>query len=138
MRGVFSVGAEAYLPSLRGLATTTSERPPSEEEEVRAALPDASSGNVAFAGEGRDAAADYERYLLGTAVDYVEELGYWDRKRIHNLKYFTWIEQQGKELEDLNAQWYDRHFWNGIHTQVDEIDALIEAFNERTGLLEQL
>jgi cysteine synthase len=85
-----------------------------------------------------DAAADYERYLLGTAVDYVEELGYWDRKRIHNLKYFTWIEQQGKELEELNAQWYDRHYWNGIHGQVDEIDALIEAFNERTGLLEEL
>ncbi|MGD8967378.1 MAG: pyridoxal-phosphate dependent enzyme [Anaerolineae bacterium] len=85
-----------------------------------------------------DAAGDYERYLLGTAVDYVEELGYWDRKRIHNLKYFTWIEQQGKELEELNAQWYDRHYWNGIHGQVDEIDALIEAFNERTGLLEEL
>jgi hypothetical protein len=85
-----------------------------------------------------DAAADYERYLLGTAVDYVEELRYWDRKRIHNLKYFTWIEQQGKELDELNAQWYDRDYWTGIHGQVGEIDALIEAFNERTGLLEQL
>ncbi|MGD8998219.1 MAG: pyridoxal-phosphate dependent enzyme [Anaerolineae bacterium] len=85
-----------------------------------------------------DAAADYERYLLGTAVDYVEELGYWDRKRIHNLKYFTWIEQQGKQLAELDAQWYDRHYWNGIHGQVDEIDGLIEAFNERTGLLKGL
>jgi cysteine synthase len=85
-----------------------------------------------------DAAADYERYLLGTTVDYVEELGYWDRKRIHNLKYFTWIEQQGKELEELNAQWYDRDYWNTIHSQVEEFDALIEAFNERTGLLDQL
>jgi cysteine synthase len=85
-----------------------------------------------------DAAADYKRYLLGTAVDYVEELRYWDRKRIHNLKYFTWIEQQGKELEELNAQWYHRGYWSDIHDQVEEIDALIEAFNERTGLLEQL
>ncbi|MGD2145586.1 MAG: pyridoxal-phosphate dependent enzyme [Anaerolineae bacterium] len=83
----------------------------------------------------RDAAADYARYLLGTTVDYVEELRYWDRKRIHNLKYFTWIEQQGKDLEELNAQWYDRDYWKGIHGQVEEIDALIEAFNERTGLL---
>jgi cysteine synthase len=85
-----------------------------------------------------DAAADYERYLLGTTVDYVEELGYWDRRRIHNLKYFTWIEQQGKDVENLNAQWYDRHYWDSIHNQVDEIDALIEAFNEKTGLLQEL
>jgi cysteine synthase len=85
-----------------------------------------------------DAAADHHRYLLGTTVDYVEELRHWDRKRIHNLKYFTWVEQQGKQLEDLNAQWYDRDFWDGVHSQVDEIDALIEEFNQRTGLLEQL
>jgi cysteine synthase len=84
-----------------------------------------------------DAAADYERYLLGTTVDYVEELGYWDRKRIHNLKYFTWIEQQAKELEELNAEWYDRDYWDNIHAQVEEIDALIRAFNERTGLLNE-
>ena len=86
----------------------------------------------------RDAAADYARYLLGTTVDYVEELRYWDRRRIHNLKYFTWIEQQGKHLEELNAQWYDRDYWKGVHGQVEEIDALIEAFNERTGLLSAL
>jgi len=86
----------------------------------------------------RDAAADYARYLLGTTVDYVEELRYWDRRRIHNLKYFTWIEQQGKDLEELKAQWYDRDYWKGVHGQVEEIDALIEAFNERTGLLSAL
>jgi hypothetical protein len=85
-----------------------------------------------------DAAGDYERYLLGCTVDYVEELRYWDRKRIHNLKYFTWIEQQGKELDELNAQWYDRHYWEGIHSQVGDVDSLIEAFNERTGLLVEL
>jgi hypothetical protein len=85
-----------------------------------------------------DAAVDYERYLLGTGIDYVEELRYWDEKRIHNLKYFTWIEQQGKELEDLNAQWYDGDYWDDIHGQVDEIDALIKTFNERTGLLDDL
>jgi len=82
-----------------------------------------------------DAAVDYERYLLGTGIDYVEELGYWDAKRIHNLKYFTWIEQQGKELEELNAQWYDRCYWHDIHAQVSDIDTLIKAFNDRTGLL---
>jgi cysteine synthase len=83
-----------------------------------------------------DAAADQERYLLGTGIDYVEELGYWDAKRIHNLKYFTWIEQQGRDLDELNAQWYDRDHWDEIHDSVEEIDARIEAFNDRVGLLE--
>ena len=82
-----------------------------------------------------DAAADYHRYLLGCTPDYVEELGYWDRKRVHNLKYFTWIEQQGKELEELNAQWYDHDYWDDIHGQVEEIDERIRQFNERTGLV---
>jgi cysteine synthase A len=81
-----------------------------------------------------DAAADYHRYLLGCTVDYVEELGYWDRKRIHNLKYYTWVEQQGKTYEEIQAQWYDDGYWSGIHGQVAEIDELIGQFNEMTGL----
>jgi len=82
-----------------------------------------------------DAAADYHRYLLGSTVDYVEELGYWDRKRIHNLKYYTWVEQQGKTYREIQAQWYDSSYWSSVHAQVDEIDALIVQFNEMTGLL---
>jgi cysteine synthase len=85
-----------------------------------------------------DAAADYHRYLLGCTLDYVEELGYWDRKRIHNLKYFTWVEQQGKTYEEIQAQWYEPNYWSDIHRQVEEIDALIEQFNGMTGLLKDL
>jgi len=85
-----------------------------------------------------DAAADYHRYLKGCAVDYVEELGYWDRKRIHNLKYFTWVEQQGKTYEEIQAQWYDPDYWASTHRQVEEIDALIDQFNEMTGLIDDL
>lgn len=84
-----------------------------------------------------DAAADYARWLKGCTVDYVEELGYWDRKRIHNLKYYTWVEQQGKSYQEIQAQWYDPTYWSSIHAQVDEIDALITRFNEMTGLLEE-
>ena len=82
-----------------------------------------------------DAAADYHRHLLGCTVDYVEELGYWDRRRIHNLKYFTWVEQQGKTYEEIQAQWYDREYWTGPQGQIQEIDGLIEEFNSRAGLL---
>jgi hypothetical protein len=84
-----------------------------------------------------DAAADYHRYLLGCTTDYVEELGYWDRHRIHNLKYFTWVEQQGKTYEEIMAQWYQPDYWGNIHAQTEEIDALITEFNEKTGLDER-
>jgi cysteine synthase len=78
-----------------------------------------------------DAAAAYARYLMGTAIDHVHELSYLDRKRIHNLKYYTWVEQQGKSYEEIQAQWYDHDYWTGIQALADPIDELIEAFNER-------
>ncbi|RME46442.1 MAG: pyridoxal-phosphate dependent enzyme [Chloroflexi bacterium] len=82
-----------------------------------------------------DAAAVFARYLHGADIEHVFELSYWDRRRIHNLKYFTWVEQQGKTAEELQAQWYDDDYWAGIPARVDEIDALIEEFNRRAGLL---
>ncbi|MFC2037490.1 pyridoxal-phosphate dependent enzyme [Chloroflexota bacterium] len=85
-----------------------------------------------------DAAADYHRYLLGCTMDYVEELGYWDRRRVHNLKYYTWVEQQGKTYEEIQDQWYQPDYWTSIHSQIDEIDELIVQFNEMTGLTKKL
>jgi cysteine synthase len=82
-----------------------------------------------------DAARIHARFLQGIDTDHLDELRYIDRKRIHNLKYFTWVEQQGKTYEEIMDQWYDRAYWHRIHQQVPEIDALIEAFNERVGLL---
>jgi cysteine synthase len=81
-----------------------------------------------------DAAAAFHRYLLGAGLDHVQELGYWDRKRIHNLKYYTWVEQQGKTYAEIQAQWYDPDYWTSIQTMADPIDELIDAFNERVGL----
>jgi cysteine synthase len=85
-----------------------------------------------------DAAADYSACLLGQTTDHMRELGYQDRKAIHNLKYFTWVEQQGKEVEDLNALWYDRELWPKLFNQIKVWDELINEFNERTGLLKEL
>ena len=77
------------------------------------------------------AAVDYARHLGGMKTDSMLELGYYDRKRIHNLKYYTWVEQQGRTAEELNAQWYDYDgTWGAVHKQAGEIDALITAFNE--------
>lgn len=83
-----------------------------------------------------DAVIDFHRNLQALTTDYMQELTYQDRKRIHNLKYFTWIEQQEKDLEELDAQWYDyENYWGGIHKQTGKIDKLIKDFNKRTGLL---
>jgi cysteine synthase len=81
-----------------------------------------------------DAAIAFERYLLGTTTDHVQELGYWERKRVHQLKYFTWVEQQGKAMEELDGQWQDPLVWTGVQTMADPIDELIEAFNYDVGL----
>jgi hypothetical protein len=82
------------------------------------------------------AMADHERYMLASGTDHLEELTYAGRKRIHNLKYFTWVEQQGRTVEDLNNQWYDYdNYWNGMHKQVAQVDELINSFNQKTGLL---
>lgn len=85
------------------------------------------------------AAVDFNRHLLALKTDSMEELTYPSRKRIHNLKYYTWVEQQGKEMADLNALWYDvEGTWDAVHKQADEIDGLISEFNEKTGLLKNL
>ena len=84
------------------------------------------------------AAADYAEHLHGIRPDTMQELTYADRKRVHNLKYYTWVEQQGKTYDEINKQWYDEHYWTDMHAQADQIDELINEFNEETGLLKNL
>ena len=76
------------------------------------------------------AAADFNARLLGQRTDSMLELSYPLRKRVHNLKYYTWVEQQGKTAEELNALWYQEETtWGAVHRQAPEIDRLIEEFN---------
>jgi cysteine synthase len=81
-----------------------------------------------------DAAADFARYLQGQSTDNLLELRYPDRRRIHNLKYFTWVEQQGKTYAEIQAMWQEPDYWTDVQKQVPEIDALIEEFNAEVGL----
>jgi cysteine synthase len=82
-----------------------------------------------------DAAEHCARYLLGQSTDNLLELSYTDQRRVHNLKYFTWVEQQGKEYKEIMDMWYERDYWKGVQGQVGEIDALINEFNDRVGLI---
>jgi cysteine synthase len=76
--------------------------------------------------------------LRQTATDLMEELTYQGRKRIHNLKYYTWVEQQGKTFQEIQAQWYDPAYWPSIPAIGPELDRRIDEFNRRTGLLATL
>jgi cysteine synthase len=75
----------------------------------------------------------FGRYLEAIGTDHMRELNYQDRKALHNFKYFTWVEQQERSVDDLRAMW-DPDFWTETFAQVDEWDKLIEAFNARVGL----
>jgi hypothetical protein len=65
----------------------------------------------------------------------MEELTFYGKKRIHNLKYFTWVEQQGRTYEEILAQWNDPDYWLEVQQQVPHIDALINEFNTKVGLI---
>lgn len=80
------------------------------------------------------AIVDLERHLRGAAMDNMRELDYYQRKALHNLKYYTWVEQQGKTVGELDQLW-STSFWDETFSQVGELDRLIDAFNERTGVL---
>lgn len=77
-----------------------------------------------------DAVRAFHASCLGANTSHMLELNYNDRKRIHNLKYFTWIEQQKKDLSELNAQWYDNEYWTSVQQLTPRIDALIVEFNK--------
>jgi cysteine synthase A len=76
-----------------------------------------------------EAARVHSGALLHQSIANALELGYYDRLRIHNLKYYTWVEQQGKTYAEIQAQWYDRDYWKQIPAMADKIDKLITAFN---------
>jgi cysteine synthase len=83
-------------------------------------------------------AIDAARTLTGSlerqATDNFKELTYQDRKAIHNLKYYTWVEQQGKTYEEIQAQW-DPEYWRELfEEEVVHFDRLIEEFNAEVGL----
>ncbi len=85
----------------------------------------------------RQAALDFERFLAGATTDHMKELNYLDRKALHNLKYFTWVEQQGKSVEELNALW-SLSFWDDLVAELPRWDTQIAAFNRETGVLSQI
>ena len=80
-----------------------------------------------------EAARDHAGPIAHQGIDHFKELTYQDRKAVHNLKYYTWVEQQGKTSDELNAQW-DPAFWTGIfEEEAGRCDRMIQEFNSMSG-----
>ena len=54
------------------------------------------------------------------------------RRRIFNLGYYTWVEQQGVDFDDFESR-RDQSFWKGLHPLTKQWDSMIDDFNDRTG-----
>ena len=79
----------------------------------------------------------FGRHLQGIADDHVLELTHMDRKRIFNLGYYTWVEQQNVSIEDFERR---RHplFWREIGASITAWDNLIREFNADAGITRPL
>jgi hypothetical protein len=74
----------------------------------------------------------FGQHLAGIEDDHVNELTYVDRKRIFNLGYYTWVEQQGVSVGDFDRRKHPE-FWTELQASIPAWDKLISDFNEDTG-----
>ena len=79
-----------------------------------------------------DAGELFGRHLGGIADDHLLELTYVERKRIFNLGYYTWVEQQGVSVADFDSR-KSQDFWRGLAETIPAWDSLIEDFNAEVG-----
>ncbi|MPZ55985.1 MAG: pyridoxal-phosphate dependent enzyme [Rhizobiales bacterium] len=74
----------------------------------------------------------FSRHLEGVVDDHVLELTHRDRKRIFNLGYYTWVEQQGVAIEDFDRR-RDQRFWQSLADSIPVWDRMISEFNAEVG-----
>ena len=70
----------------------------------------------------------YGQYLKGVSTDHTLELNQKEKERIFNLGYYTWVEQQGIDLEDFEKR-RDQNFWNDHFQKMLSLDNRVKEFN---------
>lgn len=70
-----------------------------------------------------------ESIFHGMRTDWISRGTPEARERWHNLKYYTWVEQQGKTVEELDAQ-RDPAWWIGHQQMVPDIDSRLLALRQ--------
>ncbi len=104
-----------------GAGMYTTEREKAEERSFPGGLDPVAAGET------------FGRHVLGAGPENLLELSGADRRRIFNLGYFTWVEQQGIPFDEFVAR---RHqaFWTGLRARLAAWDSQIDEFNARTGV----
>ena len=74
------------------------------------------------------AAAAFGEHVLGGGGARLVDLDEERRRRVFNLGYFTWVEQQGVSFAAFSAR-RDQAFWRGLRELVPAWDELIVEFN---------
>ena len=85
-----------------------------------------------FGGEfsSTDAAEVFGEHLAHTSTEHLIDCTEADRRRIFNLGYYTWVEQQGTPFE-LFEERRHQSFWQGLRRYVGVWDSMIDEFNDR-------
>jgi cysteine synthase len=84
-----------------------------------------------------DAAEVFGEHLASVTTEDTIDCSERERTRIFNLGYYTWVEQQGTPFDVFQAR---RHqsFWRDLRPFVKEWDAMIDEFNDQSGVLKAL
>jgi len=77
-----------------------------------------------------DAAEVFGEHLGSIGTDHMIDCTEADRRRIFNLGYYTWVEQQGTPVGLFEAR-RQQDFWRGLRRYVDVWDEMITDFNAR-------
>ena len=77
-----------------------------------------------------DAAEAFGEHLANVDTDNMIDCTEADRRRIFNLGYYTWVEQQGTPFELFEAR-RSQDFWKGLRRYVGVWDDMIDEFNAR-------
>ncbi len=75
----------------------------------------------------------FAEHALGAAGDHLLELTDADRRRIFNLGYFTWVEQQGVTIPEFTAR-RDQRFWQELRSRIPLWDEMIAEVNREVGV----
>ena len=82
-------------------------------------------------------AETFGRYVLGMGIDHLQELTHYDKKRIFNLGYYTWVEQQNISLEEFNKR-ANPDFWKNMRNEIRNCDIKIREFNRMVNLQKEV
>jgi cysteine synthase len=77
-----------------------------------------------------DAAEAFGEHLGHTSTEHMIDMTEADRRRVFQLGYYTWVEQQGTPFP-LFEERREQAFWRGLHRYVDVWDDMIADFNAK-------